>query len=65
MAIIGGSNLGIEICEILGIKPEEVYQFSLLVRASAVTEVVLCRYVKNDEGEVIKRVLERYKVTPL
>jgi len=65
MAVIAGNRLGIELCEVLGIKPEEVYHFKLDIESSCIAEVTIHRYITNDEGERINQILERYKAIPL
>lgn len=64
MAVVSGIQLGVKLCEILGISPENVIKISFEASVYDVAVVKVLRAVTDMETKMIAELLEQYKLTP-
>lgn len=62
MTIERGYGLGPKLLEVLGITNEEVKKLTLICPADGVVEVIVEKYVKEDQSNKIVTILEEYTI---
>ena len=60
MAIVTGRSLGVELCEALGVKPENVAKITIIAAAEDASRVEIEHFLTDDFGVRVRKVLSRY-----
>ena len=62
MSRVRGDKLSLDLCEILGISPDNVASLTVECKAGAVAQVVVTRHLTLEEVDQFKTVMEAYIV---
>ena len=65
MSIIRGDQIGLEICQALGIDERQTRSINIDLTAGNVGEITIRRFMTDKDGERIFKILtERYEIVP-
>jgi len=59
------SELGLKCCEILGIDSNGVSALTIELKAGAMAEVHIKRFLTEEDGQKIEQILEHYGLVPI